>query len=547
MTSSSASAAFPSATALAAGEAESARLPPLPRHSGLLLHFTSLPGPGGCGDLGPEAHRFVEQLARAGQRAWQVLPLGPTGYGDSPYQTASIFAGNPILVSPQGLCDDGLLPAEELRELPPSSARADYGAAQTVRWRLFEQAARRLFGSDGELGDAQRAALRRDFDRYCEAQSDWLPDYTLFAAIKEEQGMAAWIDWPAPLRDRHPLALDEARERLAERRRLHALVQWQFERQFQRLRQAARAAGVELIGDVPIFVAHDSVEVWQQRDQFLLHPDGRLRVQAGVPPDYFSRTGQLWGNPLYDYARMIDDGFSFWRRRVARAAALFDRVRLDHFRGFAAHWEVPGEARTAEIGRWVPAPGALLFKTLLSDPETGSVRYIAEDLGVITPDVEALRDGFGLPGIRVLQFGFGPDETYDGRPWGCQKNHVVYSSTHDNATLLGWYRGETDGTRGDDQAAAERARVHEYLGWQPSHEQAHEALLRLALGTAADTVILPVQDVLGLGNEARMNRPGQSEGNWQFRLLPGQLDEPHLARLRELTRIYGRLPRPKSV
>jgi 4-alpha-glucanotransferase len=523
------------------------RQPPLPRIAGLLLHPTSLPGPGGCGDLGPESHRFLHQLARAGARAWQVLPLGPTGYGDSPYQTASIFAGNPILVSPQGLCDDGLLLPDELSDLPPSSAHADYGLAQTVRWRLFARAAARLFGTGAELAEAQRAALRRDFDRYCEEQSAWLADYTLFAAIKEEQGMAAWVDWPAPLRDRHPLALDEARERLADRMRLHGLVQWQFERQFQRLRRAAGDAGVELIGDVPIFVAHDSVEVWQQRDQFLLHPDGRLRVQAGVPPDYFSRTGQLWGNPLYDYARMIDDGFSFWRRRVARAAAQFDRVRLDHFRGFAAHWEVPGAARTAEIGRWVPAPGALLFKLLLSDPETASVRYIAEDLGVITPDVEALRDGFGLPGIRVLQFGFGPDETYEGRPWGCQKNHVVYSSTHDNATLLGWYRGETDGTRGDDQAQAERARVHEYLGWQPSPEQALEALLRLALGTAADTVIMPVQDVLGLGNEARMNRPGQSEGNWQFRLLPGQLDEAHLSRLRDLSRIYGRLPRPKSV
>ncbi|PSM31364.1 4-alpha-glucanotransferase [Haliangium sp. UPWRP_2] len=523
------------------------RLPPLPRISGMLLHFTSLPGPGGCGDLGPEAHRFLEQLRRAGQRAWQVLPLGPTGYGDSPYQTASIFAGNPILVSPQGMVDEGLLRPADLAELPAASAHADYGAAQRVRFRLFELAAARLFGEGSELAAELRAALRRDFDSYCEAQSAWLSDYTLFAAIKEEQGMAAWISWPAPLRDRHPLALDEARDRLASRIRLHALVQWQFDRQFGRLRRAATAAGIELIGDVPIFVAHDSVEVWQQRDQFLLHPDGRLRVQAGVPPDYFSRTGQLWGNPLYDYARMIDDGFSFWRRRVARAAALFDRVRLDHFRGFAAHWEVPGEARTAEIGRWVPAPGALLFKTLLSDPDTEGVRYIAEDLGVITPDVEALRDGFGLPGIRVLQFGFGPDENYDGRPWGCLKNHVVYSSTHDNATLMGWYRGETDGTRGDDQAAAERARVHEYLGYEPHPEQAPEALLRLALGTAADTVIVPVQDVLGLGNEARMNRPGQSEGNWQFRLLPGQLDEPHLQRLRNLTRIYGRLPREKSV
>lgn len=514
------------------------------RGSGLLLHFTSLPGAGGCGDLGPEAFRFLEQLARAGQQSWQVLPLGPTGYGDSPYQTASVLAGNPILVSPQRLVEDGLLQSDDLAELPQSSARADYGWAQHARWRLYERAAVRLFADNA--GDSVQA-LRREYDAYCEQEAAWLADYTLFAALKEECQMAAWIDWPAPLRDRHPLALDEARERLSSRMRVHAFVQWQFERQFRRLRRAAKDAGIELIGDVPIFVAHDSVEVWQGRDQFLLHPDGRLRVQAGVPPDYFSKTGQLWGNPLPDYARMIDDGFQFWRRRITRAAALFDRVRLDHFRGFAAHWEVPGTAKTAEIGRWVPAPGALLFKTLLSDPDTQEVNYIAEDLGVITPDVEALRDGFGLPGIRVLQFGFGPDEAYEGRPWGCLKNHVVYSSTHDNATLMGWYRGETDGTRTDEQAAQERARVHEYMGYQPRPDEAHQALLRLALATSADTAILQVQDVLGLGNEARMNRPGQSEGNWQFRLLPDQLDDRSLDALRNLTRIYGRLPKPKSV
>lgn len=510
-----------------------------PRMSGLLLHFTSLPGPGGCGDLGPEAHRFLEQLARAGQRAWQVLPLGPTGYGDSPYQTASVLAGNPILVSPIAMHADGLLDSADLADLPASHALADYGAAQACRWRLFQRAADRLFskGNDGN----HMASLRRDFERYAEQEAGWLDDFVLFAAIKEDQGFAPWVAWPTSLRDRHPIALDSARQRLADRIRVHALVQWLFERQFRALRTAAQAAGVELIGDVPIFVAHDSVEVWRDRDQFLLSPDGRLRVQAGVPPDYFSRTGQLWGNPLYDYGRMIDDGFTFWRRRVARAGALFDRVRIDHFRGFAAHWEVPGDARTAEIGRWVPAPGALLFKALQADPDTQGVRFIAEDLGVITPDVEALRDSFGFPGIRVLQFGFGPDVHYEGRPWGSRKNHVVYTSTHDNATLVGWYRGDSDGTRTDAQAHDERQRVHEYLGYTPSPGHVHHALLRLALSTCADTVIIPVQDVLGLGNEARMNRPGQSEGNWQFRLLPGQLDDGSLATLRDLTRIYGRL------
>jgi len=521
---------------------------PWPRMSGMLLHFTSLPGPGGCGDLGPEAHNFIAQLARAGQRAWQVLPIGPTSYGDSPYQTHSVYAGNPILISPQVLAREGMLDASDLTELgqrAPSRANANYGLAQECRRVLLERAAARLF--DVQRNDLE--PLRRDFERYRETERDWLDDYTLYMALKEAHQLSPWMSWPAPLRDRHPAALDEARERLADRLRLHAFVQWQFERQFRALRAAAHAAGIQLIGDVPIFVAHDSVEVWREREQFLLYSDGRLRVQAGVPPDYFSRTGQLWGNPLYDWVRMQDDGFRFWRRRIRRAVSLFDRVRIDHFRGFAAHWEVPGDARTAVDGRWVNAPGTRLFETLLADPEvhptgsakSGSSRFIAEDLGVITPDVEELRDRFAFPGIRVLVFGFGPDDHYDGRPWGFRKNQVVYTTTHDNSTLAGWYRGEPEGTRTPEQSDAERRRVHEYLGYVPSPEDAHFALIRLALATPADTVIIPVQDVLGLGNHARMNSPGKCEGNWCFRLLPGQLDESSLERLRKLTTTYGRL------
>jgi 4-alpha-glucanotransferase len=276
-------------------------------------------------------------------------------------------------------------------------------------------------------------------------------------------------------------------------------------------------------------------------------------VQAGVPPDYFSRTGQLWGNPLYDWARMQDDGFRFWKQRIHRAAELFDRVRIDHFRGFAAHWEVPGDASTAEIGRWVEAPGEQLFEALLGPPAPASdhqhesrtdkigIRLIAEDLGVITPDVEALRDRFALPGIRVLVFGFGSDAHYDGRPWAFKTNQVVYTTTHDNATLTGWYRGEPDGTRTNEQADDERNRLHEYLGYVPGPERTHWALIQLLLSTAADTAIIQAQDVLGLGNQARMNSPGKSEGNWCFRLLPDQLDKSSLGQLRSLTKTYGRL------
>lgn len=506
---------------------------PLGRRAGVLLHVTSLPGPGGCGDLGPAAHHFVSQLAAAGQRAWQVLPIGPTGYGDSPYQTSSVLAGNPLLVSPAELVRDGLLHPDDLNELPAESARADFGAAIWHKGRLFARALARFVAQASP-------AQARAFQQFCDEEKDWLPDFALFMALKDEHAGAPWISWPDALRTRQPDALRAAQQRLSAQITLHSFLQWQFARQFAALRDAARAADVALIGDVPIFVAHDSVEVWMEPSQFLLHPDGRLKVQAGVPPDYFSKTGQLWGNPLYDYARMQADGFAFWRRRMARAAALFDIVRIDHFRGFAAHWEVPGDDQTAEHGRWVTAPGAALFSTLSQASETAHMRLIAEDLGVITPDVEALRTDFSIPGIRVLQFGFGPDAHFVGRPWGCGPDRVLYSSTHDNATLCGWYRGEPDGTRTPEQAAEERTRIHDYLGYIPAPADVNWALLRLAYATAASLVIAPIQDVLGLGNEARMNTPGQREGNWCFRLRTQQLQDPHLEALRKLTQIYGR-------
>lgn len=511
-----------------------------PRHSGLLLHITSLPGRGGCGDLGPAAYRFLEQLTRGGQRAWQVLPIGPTGFGDSPYQTASVLAGNPLLISIDKLVDSGLLDASVLAQAPAESAQADFAAAQAYKWPLFEAAFARLHGPESSDGVAQ---LRRELAAFSAQEQSWLDDYALFMAIKEEQGLRPWTEWPQPLRDRSPEAVSEARQRLAPRLALHRFVAWLFERQWQALRTAAHERGIELIGDVPIFVAHDSVEVWSDRRQFLLHPDGQLQVQAGVPPDYFSKTGQLWGNPLYDWTRMQDDGFAFWRQRIRRAASLFDRVRIDHFRGFAAHWEIPAQDRTAERGRWVPAPGHALFEVLTQIPETREVRFIAEDLGVITPDVEELRDRFAFPGIRVLEFGFGEDDFYDGRPWAFRKNLVAYTSTHDNATLVGWYRGEPEGTRTEEQSRRERDKVHDYLGYVPAADYAHFALIRLAMATAAETVIIPVQDVLGLGNAARMNTPGVPQGNWRFRLLSGQLDDGSLDHLRHLTKLYARTSR----
>ncbi|HMU39344.1 MAG TPA: 4-alpha-glucanotransferase [Pseudomonadota bacterium] len=510
-----------------------------PRHSGFLLHITSLPGRGGVGDLGSAAFRFLDDLCRAGQRAWQVLPVGPTGFGDSPYQTSSVMGGHPLFVSVERLVEQGLLSSTVLSAAPADTGQADYEAARAYKEPLFAIAHRALLDGKSE----HMCGLRADFRSFVQAEQEWLADFALFSAIKQEQGQRPWTLWPPSLRDRDSAAIADARNRLSNDIDLHCFVQWQFERQWQAVRSAAHERGIELIGDVPIFVAHDSVEVWCNRAEFLLFPDGSLKVQAGVPPDYFSKTGQLWGNPLYDWEAMQRSGFAFWRRRIRRAAQLFDRVRIDHFRGFSAHWEVPAQDQTAERGRWVTAPGHALFQTLTESPETRSVRFIAEDLGVITPDVEELRDRFVFPGIRVLQFGFGDDDFYDGRPWAFRKNAVVYTSTHDNATLLGWYFGEPEGTRTQEQAALERDKLHDYLGYTPRPEAAHFALIRLALSTPAETVIIPVQDVLGLPNSARMNTPGKPSGNWRFRLVDGQLDDGSLQHMRYLTRLFARTVR----
>ncbi|MCS6911919.1 MAG: 4-alpha-glucanotransferase [Myxococcales bacterium] len=502
------------------------------RSSGLLLHITSLPGPGGVGDLGPAAHAFVDQLQRGGQRLWQVLPLGPTGYGDSPYQSLSAFAGHPLFVSLEVLVQQGLLEAEDLVGAPPAAERADYAAAQAFRLPRLARAAERI-------QQPQHAALRADFEAFCTAQAAWLEDYALYMALKEQHGLQPWYAWPPPLRDRHPEALEAARQRLHNRLHFHRFTQWQFFQQWRALRQHAAERGVRLLGDMPMFVAHDSVEVWTEREQFLLYPDGTLRVQAGVPPDYFSPTGQLWGNPLYDWPRMQQDGFSFWRRRMAWALTLYDRVRIDHFRGFAATWTVPAGAPDATFGQWVQVPGEALFSRLF-DVFGDQLDLVAEDLGLITPDVEALRDRFGLPGMRVIQFAFGSSEPEKVRPYSFPRRAVVYTSTHDNDTIVGWFRGDDHVAR-QDTARTDQRNLLEYLGLEGCEPvDIHWQVIRLALSTVADTVILPVQDVLGLGSQARMNRPGCAVGNWGFRLLPGQLTAAVLDRLRRLCEIYGR-------
>ena len=504
------------------------------RVSGLLLHPTSLPGRLGIGDLGPEAHRFLEFLRAAGQRVWQVLPLGPTGYGDSPYQCFSAMAGNPLLVSPERLSEEGWLTPEDLAPLERLPRdRADFDQVIEPRRALLARAFRR-FVADATV--PQRAT----FDAFCAEHAWWLEDFSLFMALKDAHYMRAWTSWPAPLRDRHAAALAQARAEHADACRLHQFVQWQFFTQWAALRAAAAARDIALMGDMPIFVAHDSADVWAQPDQFDLESDGMPRAVAGVPPDYFSATGQLWGNPLYRWDRMQADGYAWWIRRLRMTLALVDRVRLDHFRGFVAYWQVAGDATTAIHGQWQRGPGADLFEALAA--AIGPLPIVAENLGFITPDVEALRARYALPGMAILQFAFGTDpQASDFLPHNFSRDSVAYTGTHDNDTMVGWAHGAIgDSTRTIDEVAHERRYAEAYLA--SGSEALHWSAIRAVVASVADTAIVPVQDVLGLGSEARMNVPGRASGNWRWRMREGALTAEHAARLRDLADLYGRLP-----
>ncbi len=490
-----------------------------PRSSGLLLHPSSLPGPFACGDLGPAAEAFVDFLAAAGQSLWQVLPLGPTGFGDSPYQCFSAFAGNPLLVSPQRLVEDGLLTSNDLARLPArQSAAIDYGAAAAGAALLTGMLAERL----------PTHALAGEFEAY-RARTPWLSDFARFMAIREAHDGARWCDWPAPLRTRKPAAMLEAARTLAPRVRAHEAMQWAFARQWTRLRTYAHARGVAILGDAPIFVAYDSADVWAHRELFALDNTGQPTAVAGVPPDYFSETGQLWGNPLYRWDAHAADGFAWWRARLAALTAVVDRVRLDHFIGFVRHWEVPTTAPDARSGRWQPGPGEALFRAI--ERELGALPLVAEDLGETNAEVAALRDRLGLPGMRVLQFAFGSGATNLFLPHHHVPNSVVYTGTHDNDTTHGWWAGLDE---------RERHSAREYLG--PGSGDIAWDLIRLGMASVADTFVAPVQDVLSLGSEARLNLPGSGSGHWAWRLDDSLPHAPLAERLRSLTATYDRIP-----
>jgi 4-alpha-glucanotransferase len=490
------------------------------RRSGVLLHPTSLPGPHGCGDLGAEAYHFVDWLATARQSLWQVLPLSPVGPGNSPYQSVSAFAGSPLLVDLSGLVQRGWLAAAPDAGFDPS--RSDYARAEPVRMALLREAWQ---GFSRRADEADRKAL----NEFRAQQSHWLDDYALFMVLDERHGLP-WNHWPAEFARRDATALRRLREEAADGIGFWSFVQWQFMDQWQRLRRHAQERGVHIIGDAPIFVAHHSADVWANAAQYLLDAEGDPAVVAGVPPDYFSATGQRWGNPLYDWEAMRADNYAWWRQRLAHELRRFDAVRLDHFRGFEAYWEVPAEEEHAVNGHWRAGPGRALFDSLHS--QLGTVQVIAEDLGTITPAVHELRLACGFPGMRVLQFAFGDNAANPYLPHNYVPQTVAYTGTHDNDTTVGWWEQLDD---------REREAVRRYLGPQ-ADQQIHWTMMRAASQSVANTVIHPFQDVLGLGSAHRMNRPADSRGCWEWRFEWRQVGDAPAAELAAITEAHGRCP-----
>ncbi len=505
------------------------------RRSGVLLHPTSLPGGHGIGDLGPAAHEFAEFLARAGQTYWQMLPICPQGAGYSPYDSPSACAISPLLLSLDALADTGLLARHEFAtEAPlPSIRRADMQSAETLKRRLLELACSRLATAP--------TAIREAFESFVERESDWLDAHALFFALKEQQGGRPWVEFEPGLRDRKPGAIAKAERELADAIHLHKFIQFELDRQWTALLEHCRGLGLTLMGDVPIYVAHDSADVWANRQVFHLDRQGKRKVVAGVPPDYFSATGQLWGNPLYRWSYLKTTGFAWWKRRFRITLRRFDTVRLDHFIGFRHYWEVPGDALTAETGRYMPVPGEAFFAALTA--EFGGLPFLAEDLGVVTAEIHALREGAGLPGMRILQFAFDDAKGSDYLPHRYDRDTAVYTGTHDNDTTMGWLWAplpDDPSARAAQLATRERAKA--YLASDGT--ELHWDMARAALMSVANTAIIPAQDLLGLGSDSRMNTPGTVENNWVFRLFPGEMSEATGARLRDLCAKFERLPTP---
>lgn len=498
---------------------------PFPRASGLLLHPTSLPGPFGIGDLGQAAYRFIDFLQQSNQQLWQVLPLGPTGYGNSPYMCYSAMAGNHLLISLEDLRDRQLLSQDDLDQFPKfSPEQVAFDAVIAAKIPLLRQA--------WQTFDIQASPSQRDeFATFCQAKAYWLDDYALFMALKDAHNGQPWNSWQPAIAHREPAALEQWQQKLGAEVYFQQFLQYEFFQQWSRLKHYANDRGIQIIGDIPIYVAHNSADVWAHPQNFQLDPKtGEPALMAGVPPDYFSDTGQLWGNPIYNWAHMHKDRFGWWTQRFQAMLDYVDLIRVDHFRGFQAYWQVRQGETTAMNGEWAEAPGQELFQVLNQD--LGHLPILAEDLGVITPEVEALRDKFESPGMKILQFAFGGGADNPYLPFNYDRNYLVYTGTHDNNTTVGWF---------DQLSDLERWSVIEYLGCI-CPDGIHWDLIRLALSSIANQAIIPMQDVMGLGTDCRMNFPGKPEGNWAWRYYPELLTENLRDRLKHLTARYGRAP-----
>lgn len=499
----------------------------LHRASGVLLHITSLPSAHGIGDLGAKAYEFVDFLASAGQKLWQVLPVGQTGYGDSPYSSFSAFAGNVYFISLEKLVEDGFLSEEDIQDAPEFPAdRVDYGGA--IGFKVDKL--RKAFENFRKTDDEQVAA---EFHKFCDENGFWLEDYALFRALKLSTGHKAWWEWDDPIKLREDEALDAARKEHDEEIFAQKFYQFEFFKQWGALKAHANEKGIAIIGDMAIYISQDSADVWCNPQEFKLSEDGTPRVVAGVPPDSFSPTGQLWGSPIYDWDVMRQNGFRWWVSRFAAMLRTFNIVRIDHFIGFTRAWEVPGKDKTAENGQWVQVPGKELFSIVANS--LGQVPMIVEDLGEVTPEVEELRDSFELPGMRILQFAFGGGSDNLHRPHNYTKNSVVYTGTHDSDTVVGWWKARTRKRGGNPEEIEFTKR---YL--RTDGKEINWDFILAALASTANTAIIPLQDILGLDNKARMNLPGSLKGNWQWRVKDGQVTPAMAERLREMTELYGR-------
>jgi 4-alpha-glucanotransferase len=500
------------------------------RSQGVLLHVSSLPSLGGIGDLGPAAHAFVDFLAAAKQHVWQVLPLGPTGYGNSPYAASSAFAGNPYLISLELLAEWGWIAADRIASLLGPSGYADFGEVERVKIPLLEEAADGFLARGSE--DEKLAAQWAEFEEFCRAQSTWLNDYALYAELRRQQNTGAWTAWPEPLRRRDPEALNEFMARNGQALAREQALQFAFARQWSALRAAAASKAIRIVGDIAIFVNFDSADVWTHPDLFELNAELHPIRIAGVPPDYFSPTGQRWGNPLYRWDVLEGRGFDWWIHRIARSAQLFDIIRLDHFRGFEAFWAIPVEEATAINGQWVKAPGLKLFRAIES--ALGPLPLVAEDLGLITAEVELLRHDLRMPGMKVLQFGFGDKGAHIHLPHRFEPECVAYTGTHDNDTTQGWWNALGEPVR---------AAVEDYVGALPVRDgngRAAWPLIRATAASVAQVAIVPAQDLLELGSEARMNTPAVAAGNWSWRAPEGCWTSELAAKLAAIVEVTDR-------